>query len=149
MKDACYYEAKRRYRIFPSAYASGFISRCRKRKGIIRKTKAGRDLRRWYKEVWKDEKGNPCGMKYRKSRTKKCRPSYVISKKRTPITWGEISDSSKRALLREKRRVGMGERTRSLKIRRRIRTKKKLPSKTRKKSVLKSMSKGVFRRLRL
>jgi hypothetical protein len=29
-KDACYYKVKRRYRVFPSAYASGAIVKCRK-----------------------------------------------------------------------------------------------------------------------
>ena len=27
----------------------------------VRKTKAGANLKRWFKEKWKDEKGNPCG----------------------------------------------------------------------------------------
>jgi hypothetical protein len=29
-KDRCYYKAKRKYKVFPSAYASGYIVRCRK-----------------------------------------------------------------------------------------------------------------------
>lgn len=29
-KDACYSKVKRRYRVFPSAYASGAIAKCRK-----------------------------------------------------------------------------------------------------------------------
>ena len=29
--DACYHKVKRRYKVFPSAYASGAISACRKR----------------------------------------------------------------------------------------------------------------------
>ena len=29
-KDACYYKVKARYRVFPSAYASGAIAKCRK-----------------------------------------------------------------------------------------------------------------------
>ena len=35
-KDACYHKAKAKYDVFPSAYASGYISRCRKRKGKIK-----------------------------------------------------------------------------------------------------------------
>jgi len=35
-KDSCYYKAKSKYKVFPSAYASGYISRCRKRKGKIK-----------------------------------------------------------------------------------------------------------------
>ena len=29
-KDACYYKAKRAHKVFPSAYASGMIAKCRK-----------------------------------------------------------------------------------------------------------------------
>jgi|TARA_Y100000015_G_scaffold119_1_gene150 hypothetical protein len=29
-KDACYRKVKARYRVFPSAYASGAIAKCRK-----------------------------------------------------------------------------------------------------------------------
>ena len=30
-KDACYYKVKKQYRVFPSAYASGAIAKCRKK----------------------------------------------------------------------------------------------------------------------
>ena len=36
-KDACYRKAKAKYRVFPSAYASGYIAKCRKRRGNIKK----------------------------------------------------------------------------------------------------------------
>ena len=29
-KDACYYKVKRRYKVWPSAYASGALVKCRK-----------------------------------------------------------------------------------------------------------------------
>ena len=29
-KDACYHKVKKRYRVFPSAYASGALVKCRK-----------------------------------------------------------------------------------------------------------------------
>lgn len=32
-KDACYYKIKGSYKVFPSAYASGAIAKCRKNKG--------------------------------------------------------------------------------------------------------------------
>ena len=51
----------------------------------VRKTKSGLALKRWFKEKWKDEKGNPCGSSKNKG-TKKCRPSKKVSKK-TPVTW--------------------------------------------------------------
>jgi len=35
-KDACYSKAKAKYRVFPSAYASGYIAKCRKRGGNIK-----------------------------------------------------------------------------------------------------------------
>jgi cytochrome c556 len=35
-KDNCYRKAKAKYDVFPSAYASGYISKCRKRKGKIK-----------------------------------------------------------------------------------------------------------------
>lgn len=35
-KDACYRKAKAKYRVFPSAYASGYIAKCRKRRGKIK-----------------------------------------------------------------------------------------------------------------
>lgn len=28
-KDACYYKVKKRYRVWPSAYASGALTKCR------------------------------------------------------------------------------------------------------------------------
>ena len=34
-KDKCYKKAKAKYRVFPSAYASGYIAKCRKRGGNI------------------------------------------------------------------------------------------------------------------
>lgn len=36
LKDACYRKAKAKYDVFPSAYASGYIAKCRKRKGKIK-----------------------------------------------------------------------------------------------------------------
>jgi len=33
LKDACYYKIKKSYKVFPSAYASGAIAKCRKAKG--------------------------------------------------------------------------------------------------------------------
>ena len=33
VKDACYKKVKAQYKVFPSAYASGAIAKCRKNKG--------------------------------------------------------------------------------------------------------------------
>lgn len=35
LKDACYRKAKAKYDVFPSAYASGYIAKCRKKKGKL------------------------------------------------------------------------------------------------------------------
>ena len=36
LKDACYRKAKAKYDKFPSAYATGYIAKCRKRGGNIK-----------------------------------------------------------------------------------------------------------------
>ena len=33
VKDACYHKVKASYKVFPSAYASGAIAKCRKKRG--------------------------------------------------------------------------------------------------------------------
>lgn len=33
LHDACYHKVKAQYKVFPSAYASGAIAKCRKNKG--------------------------------------------------------------------------------------------------------------------
>ena len=42
-KDRCYYQAKRKYKVFPSAYASGYIVRCRKGKVGRKKKKSKKE----------------------------------------------------------------------------------------------------------
>ena len=79
----------------------------------VKKTKKGAALKRWFKEKWTDEKGNVCGSTKNKN-TKKCRPSKRVSSK-TPKTWSEMSSSEKKKAVAEKKRVGMGKRTSSLK----------------------------------
>ena len=79
----------------------------------VRKTEKGAALKRWFKEKWTDEKGNPCGSDKNK-KTKKCRPSRKVSSK-TPVTWGEMSPSQKRKAVKEKKNVGMGKRARPIK----------------------------------
>lgn len=113
VKDACYYEAKKKFKVFPSAYASGYIAKCRKKKGSVKKTEKGSSLKRWYKEDWVDEKGNPCGSSKNRD-TKKCRPKKRISKK-TPVTWKEMSPTQKRKAVAEKKKVGMGKRASPIK----------------------------------
>ena len=66
---------------------------------FVRKTKEGANLKRWFKEKWTDEKGNPCGSTKNKN-TKKCRPSKRISSK-TVKTWGEMSSAEKKKAVAE------------------------------------------------
>lgn len=89
----------------------------------VRKTAKGLALKRWFKEKWKDEKGNPCGSDKNK-KTKKCRPSKKVSSK-TPRTWGSLSKSQKAKAVAEKKRVGMGKKTSSIKKRKTTKKKKK------------------------
>ena len=75
-------KVKARYKVWPSAYASGAVAKCRKvgaktgvRKVAVRKSKKGAALKKWFKEEWVDVKtGKPCG---RKSATKSKRPYLV------------------------------------------------------------------------
>ena len=80
----------------------------------VRKTQAGLNLKRWFKEKWKDEKGNPCGSRKNKN-TKKCRPSKRVSSK-TPVTWKGLG-KRKASVVAEKKRVGMGRRTSAIRKR--------------------------------
>tara|TARA_S200002703_G_scaffold155975_1_gene160791 strand:+ start:447 stop:740 length:294 start_codon:yes stop_codon:yes gene_type:complete len=93
----------------------------------VRKTQKGANLKRWFKEKWTDEKGNPCGSAKRKG-VKKCRPSKRISGK-TVKTWGEMSASEKRKAVAEKKRVGMGKRTSQIRRKKNGRKKTKTSSK--------------------
>lgn len=57
-KDRCYHLAKRKYKVFPSAYASGFIVRCRKGK-VARKKNESLELEEMVdfilNEEWSDK----------------------------------------------------------------------------------------------
>ena len=77
----------------------------------VRKTQAGLNLKRWCKEKWKDEKGNPCGSSKNKA-IKKCRPTKRISSK-TPVTWKGVG-KRKAAVVAQKKAVGMGRRTKAI-----------------------------------
>ena len=71
--------------------------------GTERKTKAGKNLKRWGKEKWVDTRtGKPCGTG---GRSEYCRPSKRVSKK-TPVTKSEMSRSTLASKQREKARIG-------------------------------------------
>ena len=78
----------------------------------VRKSKEGLALKRWFSEGWKDQDGNECGSP-KGDKVKKCRPSKRVSSE-TPKTWKEISPSKKKKIVAEKKRVGMGNRTKSI-----------------------------------
>ncbi len=75
---------------------------------FVRKTEKGASLKRWFKEEWKDEKGNPCGSSKNKN-TKVCRPSKKVNSK-SPKTWSNMSPEEKQKVIRAKKKVGMGKR---------------------------------------
>ena len=78
--DSCYYSVKSRFAVFPSARASQAIAKCRKKHGHVRKGKAGKNLKRWQSEKWKNTKtGRPCGNS--KDKNEYCRPSKKVSSK--------------------------------------------------------------------
>ncbi len=79
----------------------------------VKKTEKGLALKRWFKEEWTDEKGNPCGSTKNKN-TKKCRPSKRVNRK-TVKTWSEMSSAEKKKAVAEKKRVGMGKRASNIK----------------------------------
>jgi len=78
----------------------------------VRKTEKGASLQRWFKEKWTDQDGNPCGSK-EGDKVKKCRPSKRVSPK-TPVSWSQIGLNKKKKLVAEKKRVGMGKKTKNL-----------------------------------
>ncbi len=102
-KDACYKKAMRSYGKW-SARAAQATAKCRKKKGKVRKTKAGSNLKRWEKEKWVDTRtGKACGSG---GKNEYCRPSKRVSRK-TPKTKSEMSKSELSRKKAEKKKVGM------------------------------------------
>ena len=102
-KDACYRKVMKSYGKW-SARAAQATAKCRKKKGKVRKSKAGANLKRWEKEKWKDTRtGKPCGAG---GKNEYCRPTKRVSKK-TPKTKGEMSKSELKRKKAEKKKVGM------------------------------------------
>ena len=119
-KDACYKKVKAKYKVFPSARASQAIAKCRKKSGTVKKGKKGASLKRWEKEKWVDTRtGKACGAG---GKNEYCRPTKRVSKK-TPKTKSEMSKSELARKKKEKSRVGMGKRVKS--VRRKTRGGKK------------------------
>ena len=73
----------------------------------VRKTKAGLNLKRWFKEDWRTLSGDK---DYSKG-DKTFRPTKRISSK-TPVTASELTASEKRRARKEKKEKGRGSRYR-------------------------------------
>ena len=73
----------------------------------VRKTQAGANLKRWFKEEWVDVRtGKPCGRKKGEKRgTPYCRPSKRVSSD-SPKTSKEMSAAEKRKKINEKKKLG-------------------------------------------
>ena len=71
---------------------------------MVRKTQAGLNLKRWFKEKWVDVRtGKPCGRKKGESRAYPyCRPSKRVSSK-TPKTASELTAKEKASRLAAKK----------------------------------------------
>ena len=109
-KDACYKKIKSQYKVFPSARASQAIAKCRKKKGKVKKSQKGSNLKRWEKEKWIDTRtGKACGDG---GKNEYCRPSKRVSKK-TPRTKFEMSSSLLAKKKSDKSKVGMGNRVKN------------------------------------
>jgi hypothetical protein len=73
----------------------------------VRKTKAGANLRRWFKEEWRTLSGD----KDYSGGDRSFRPTKRISSE-TPVTAGELTDAEKAAGKAEKKRTGRVKRWR-------------------------------------
>ena len=95
--DACYNKVMASYGKW-SARAAQAVAKCRKKHHNVRKTQAGKNLKRWEAEKWVDKiSGKPCGAAGNK--TEYCRPSHKVSKKTPVIVKGK---NLKRAIAKKK-----------------------------------------------
>jgi len=74
---------------------------------MVRKTKEGAKLKRWFAEKWTDVRtGKACGRQEGEKRgTPYCRPTKRVSKD-TPKTASEMTASEKRSRIAEKKKLG-------------------------------------------
>lgn len=112
-------EAKKKFKVWPSAYASGWLVKEYKRRGGTytgKKKNIQSGLARWFAEKWVNvcvSPRRPCGRpgKLSLSTWKKkypyCRPSKRISRK-TPKTASELSKTELSKRCKKKRKSPMG-----------------------------------------
>ena len=77
----------------------------------VRKTQAGLNLKRWFKEKWR----TPKGKKDYSGGENTFRPTKKVSKK-TPATWSELTPSEKRKAKAEKNKKGRVSRYKKKKV---------------------------------
>lgn len=122
-------EAKKKFKVWPSAYASGWlVKEYKRRSGTYSGTKTSSSgISRWYKEKWinvcKLPKKVSCGRSKLSKTWKKnypyCRPSIRVNKS-TPRTSSEISMKEIKKRCSQKRKSPMKRLTsKNLKLRRR------------------------------
>ena len=92
-----------------SAYRSGLLVQQYKARGGTYKKKSSGDkrrnsssLKRWFKEKWRNQRG---GVGYERAGDV-YRPTVVVSRKKTPTTFSELSRSEVKRASREKKRKG-------------------------------------------
>ena len=94
-------EAKKRYKSWPSAYGSSWLTKEYKKRGgtFLGPLRPESGLKRWHKEKWQQADGTSCGRRSAKNKAKEdlpvCRPSIRITAE-TPKTWGEMTKSEKK-----------------------------------------------------
>ena len=102
-------EAKRKFKVWPSIYASSWVVKTyKKRGGKYKKSKSNNSLDRWFREKWIDvcklPKKVSCGRKKASPKNYPyCRPSIRVSPK-TPRTIKEISRAELKRRCSRKRR---------------------------------------------
>ena len=70
-KDACYRKIMKSYGKW-SARAAQATAKCRKKKGKVRKSKAGSNLKRWEKEKWIDTRTGKGGSTKSSPKSSRC-----------------------------------------------------------------------------
>lgn len=127
-------EAKKKFKVWPSAYASGWLVKEYKERFAEKhgkkknpytsdKSKKTNDLGRWYKEDWRnvcetDKDGNykKCGRPKADTKDAKnypyCRPLKRVSSK-TPKTVGELSEKERKKMCQKKKTSMKNHRSKS------------------------------------
>ena len=131
-KDACYYKVKSRYKVWPSAYASGALVKCRKKGANNWGTKSesveelDENLHQWFKEKWvrfgpdgkirgdcargDDSEGKPKCLPQSKAQSLgKAGRKYAASKKRREDPNPERSGPAKNVATKKKSNEGVAE----------------------------------------